>query len=100
MRPNCIAPGGAWPNKAKKPQPLLRLSLKIIRCSSLDLWHREAQSCVQYQLVCVEEQLLNKMAWGTALSSSMPQSAPRLPLNLSREFLPIHEPHAVIVFPE
>jgi len=41
------------------------------------LWHRGAQSCVRYQLV--EEQLLNKMAWGTALNSSMPQNAPRLP---------------------
>ena len=27
----------------------------------------------------VEEQLLYKMAWGTALNSSMPQNAPRLP---------------------
>ena len=41
------------------------------------LWHRGDQNCVRYQLV--EEKLLNKMAWGTALSSSMPQSAPRLP---------------------
>ena len=39
--------------------------------------YRGAQSCVRYQLV--EEQLLSKMAQGTALSSLMPQSAPRLP---------------------
>jgi hypothetical protein len=29
MRPNCRAPGGAWPNKAKKLQPLSKLSHKI-----------------------------------------------------------------------
>jgi hypothetical protein len=59
------------------------------------LWNRGAQSCVRHQLA--EEQLLNKMAWGTALNSSMPQNAPRLPPSDLVSRIPICQLHFFVL---